>query len=109
MVTEEFYQYISSIDNLRFLSAKFSTIAQLCRDDPGNCYVYSDFVQLGADLLGIVFEGLGLKMSAPVYSCFREVRGSSSGMSVSIRGGESHYQFEAQGMMGKRFHIVTHY
>lgn len=70
MVTDEFYQYISNLDNLRFLSAKFSTIAQLCRDDPGNCYVYSDFVQLGADLLGIVFEGLGFEKytgSTPVF------------------------------------------
>lgn len=70
LVSPLLYEYLSNLDNLQYLSAKYTTIARHCRDDPGNCYVYSDFVMLGADLLGLVFEGIGFEKftgSSPVF------------------------------------------
>lgn len=70
LVSPLLYEFLTNLEFLRYLSAKFTAIAIECSTKPGNCYVYSDFVQLGADLLGLIFEGIGFEKftgSSPVF------------------------------------------
>lgn len=58
--TTEFAPWLQSLDYIRMLSCKFAEIVRLVRDEPGNAFVYSEFVEgSGAIVLALCFEGMG--------------------------------------------------
>ena len=73
--TQELQQWISSPEHLRALSAKFSEIVRLSKEDPGNSWCYSDYIRgSGAIVLGLCFEAQGFERFTEINSVF-----SSSG------------------------------
>lgn len=58
--TPEFAPWLENLDYIRMLSCKFAEIVRLSRDEPGNTFVYSEFVEgSGAIVLALCFEGMG--------------------------------------------------
>ena len=60
--TEEFAPWLTDINYITTLSCKFGQICRLVRDEPGNCFVYGEYVEgSGAVVLGLCLEGLGFE------------------------------------------------
>jgi len=58
--TPEFASYISTLDNIGVLSCKYKSIIENVMYQPGNCFVYGEFVKgSGAIVLGLCLEQLG--------------------------------------------------
>jgi hypothetical protein len=69
--TEELYEWISDPDSLRQLSAKFYEIVRLSKEEPGNCWCYSDFIRgSGAIVLGLCFEAQEFERFSEASSVF---------------------------------------
>ena len=47
VATPEFARYLMDENNIRKYSCKFHKIVTLCKNDPGNCFVYGEQVQNG--------------------------------------------------------------
>lgn len=61
--TEELVPWISSLENLRILSSKFASIVELCMTQPGNCFVYTDFISgSGGAVLALCFENMTINV-----------------------------------------------
>ena len=53
---EELARWLSSPDHFRSLSAKFFEIVRLCKEEPGNCWCYSNYIKgSGGIVLGMCF------------------------------------------------------
>ena len=60
--TPEFRPWLSDINNIRTLSCKYAAICELVKNQPGNCFVYGEYVEgSGAIVLGLCLEGLGFE------------------------------------------------
>lgn len=72
IVQPELREWISNIDYLRALSAKFAAIIQLVSQETrGTCFCYSDFMTgSGAILLGLCFEAMGFQRYDQSQSMF---------------------------------------
>lgn len=58
--TPEFIPYLDNIENIRYLSCKYGEIVRLVMNDPGNCFVYGEFVEgSGAIVFALCLEGMG--------------------------------------------------
>jgi hypothetical protein len=58
--TPEFADYISTIDNISVLSCKFANIIEHVANEPGNCFVYGEYVKgSGSVVLGLCLEQMG--------------------------------------------------
>ena len=74
---EEFNRWISSPEHFRALSAKFFEIVRLCKEEPGNCWCYSQYIKgAGAIVLGLCFSQNGFENFVEASSVF-----STSGFS----------------------------
>ena len=80
--SNDLLEWISDIESLRNLSAKFASVVELCHTQPGNCFCYTNFVVGGgAVLLGLCFQNVTLnaqkfKQFTEIYSVFNSVPGS---------------------------------
>lgn len=62
----------NNLDNISIFSNKFKSIIELCINEPGCCFCYSNFVYgSGAVLLGLLFEELGIERFMESQSIFR--------------------------------------
>lgn len=58
--TPEFAPWLQDLTYISTLSCKFAEITRLVRDEPGNAFIYSEFVEgSGAIVLALCLEGLG--------------------------------------------------
>ena len=58
----ELLPWISNLEYMRHLSCKYAETVRLCRDNPGNCWVYNEFVSgSGAVVEGLCFEAMGFE------------------------------------------------
>ena len=75
--TQEFYDWISNPELLRELSAKYYEIIRLCKNDPGNCWCYSNYIRgSGAIVLGLCFDAQGFERYTEKNSVFTGSAGS---------------------------------
>lgn len=59
--TQEFAPWLQDLAYIRMLSSKYAEIARLVTQEPGNCFVYGEFVEgSGAIVLALCLEGLGV-------------------------------------------------
>jgi len=57
---------------LRDMSAKFYEIVKLCKENPGNCWCYSNYIQRGgANVLGLCFQSQGFERYTESTSVFQ--------------------------------------
>jgi hypothetical protein len=85
--TSEFTQWLSSPEHFRSLSAKFFEIVRLCKEKPGNCWCYLNYIKgAGAIVLGFCFGTNGFEKFQESSSVFSI---SGSGGLSSICGGKS--------------------
>lgn len=73
--SDELLPYLINNENLAFLACKFAVILEMCKNRPGNCFVYSDFVDIGAVLLGLSLEAQGFEKFTETQSIFRRTQG----------------------------------
>ncbi len=74
---KEFNEWISTPEKFRSLSAKFFEIVRLCKEEPGNCWCYSQYIKgAGAIVLGLCFSQNGFENFVEASSVF-----STSGFS----------------------------
>jgi hypothetical protein len=80
----DFSKFIENEDNFATMSGKFLNIIQLCEQEEGNCFCYTDdfAVASGSVLLGLCFEKYGYSKydsNAPVFQILgqKNVGGSS--------------------------------
>ncbi len=66
----ELERMLRDLDQLERLSCKFATAIRLCKEARGNCFVYSEFVEMGAVLLGLAFEAQGFERFDSASSVF---------------------------------------
>jgi hypothetical protein len=58
--TEEFSVWLRDLQYIRMLSCKYAEIVRLVMEDPGNCFVYGEYVEgSGAIVLALCLEGMG--------------------------------------------------
>lgn len=58
--TPEFSEWLTNLDNIRTLSAKYATIVDICMNEPGNAFIYGpDIIGSGIATLALCFEGMG--------------------------------------------------
>lgn len=69
-MTPELRRYFSSIEGIRELSCKYANIVEHVMNEPGNCFVYVNFVALGAITLGLCLEGMGFERYQEKESVF---------------------------------------
>lgn len=56
----EFMPWLQDLAHIRMLSSKYSEIVRLVMNDPGNAFIYSEFVDgSGTIVLALCFEGMG--------------------------------------------------
>ena len=58
---EEIIPYLDDIYKLQKLSSKFASVISLCKSSKGNCFVFSDFKDVGAILLSVCFKHQGFE------------------------------------------------
>ena len=76
--TPEFLPYLRDVQSIARLGCKFAVIADKVKNDPGNCFVYSEYVGgSGAVTLALCLEGLGFRRYNESKSMFT---GSLSGV-----------------------------
>jgi hypothetical protein len=69
----ELLPYLRDLNHLRQLSCKYAEIIRLCMTQPGNCFIYSDYAQIGAILIGLCFEAQGFERFEEATSIFQSV------------------------------------
>lgn len=85
VATPEFYEWISDFEKLKSLSIKFAEIIRLCKEDPGNCWCYSNFIRgSGAIVLGLCMEAQGFENFTENSSVFSTT--GSSGLAPICAG-----------------------
>lgn len=85
--TPEFRRWLASPEHFRSLSAKFFEIVRLCRDEPGNCWCYLNYIKgAGAIVLGFCFNANGFERFNEPSSVFST---SGGGVPSSVCGGKS--------------------
>jgi superfamily II DNA or RNA helicase len=68
---DSFRTRLSDPANLKSMSKKFHKIVDICKDQPGNCWCYSDFLTgAGAILLGVTLDANGFERFSEVRSVF---------------------------------------
>jgi len=67
--------YLQNLDYMRVLSCKFAEIVRLCMEEPGNCFIYTDYAYIGAVMLGLCFEGMGFEKFNETASIFTAIGG----------------------------------
>jgi hypothetical protein len=73
--TPELEVFLRSNNNLHFLSCKMAEIVRICTETEGSCFIYSDFIDIGAVMQGLAFEYTDLKVPSakePGYEKFTE-------------------------------------
>lgn len=65
-------------NNLVFLSCKMSEIVRLCTITKGNCFVYSDFIDIGAVMQGLAFEYTDLRVPEAEQAGYQKFTEESS-------------------------------
>lgn len=68
--TSELLQQIRTEENLYRLSSKFSRIISLCKNSPGNCFIFTNFVTSSAAPLSICFQAQGFEQFTAKRSIF---------------------------------------
>ena len=75
---EELTRWLSSPQHFRSLSAKFFEIVRLCKEEPGNCWCYSNYIKgSGGLVLGLCFENSNFERFNESSSVF-SMSGASS-------------------------------
>jgi hypothetical protein len=69
----ELFSYLRDLNHLRQLSCKYAEIVRLCMTEPGNCFIYSDYAEIGAILIGLCFEAQGFERFDEADSIFQAV------------------------------------
>lgn len=74
----EFRPWLKNLEYIRMLSCKYSEIVRLVMNDPGNCFVYGEFIQgSGAIVLALCLEGMGFVRYNENTSMFMGVAGET--------------------------------
>ena len=83
--TPELSKWLSDKELLRSLSAKFSEIVKLCKENPGNCWCFSNYIRgSGAVVLSLCFQKQGFERYNESASAFNTL-----GTNLSICGSKS--------------------
>lgn len=69
----ELLPYLRDLNYLRQLSCKYAEIVRFCINEPGNCFIYSDYAEIGAILIGLCFEAQGFERFDEADSIFQSV------------------------------------
>lgn len=69
--TPELVPFLQNLDSLNLLSCVYYEIFNLVNDKPGNCFVFCDYVDFGAILLGEVFKQQGYAKFDQGHSIFK--------------------------------------
>jgi hypothetical protein len=81
VVTPELKVWLQDMKYLRQLSIKFFKIIDLCKNEPGNCWIYSNYIEgSGAVVLAAAFEAQGFEKFSENTSIFTDV--STGGLSA---------------------------
>lgn len=76
--TPEFAPWLENLDYIRNLSCKYAEIVRLVMDDPGNCFVYGEYVEgSGTIVLALCLEGMGFVRYNQSLSMFLGVGGEA--------------------------------
>jgi hypothetical protein len=76
--TEEFLPWLQSLEYIRTLSSKYAEIVRLVMDEPGNCFVYGEYVAgSGSIVLALCLEGMGFMRYNESTSMFVGVGGGT--------------------------------
>ncbi len=76
--TREFLPWLQDLDYIRNLSCKYAEIVRIVSEEPGNAFVYGEFVKgSGTIVLGLCFEGMGFVRYNENTSMFMGVGGES--------------------------------
>ena len=74
----EFAPWLQDLAYIRMLSCKYAEIVRLVMNDPGNCFVYGEFVEgSGAIVLALCLEGMGFVRYNESTSMFLGVGGDT--------------------------------
>jgi hypothetical protein len=74
----EFRPWLENLEYIRMLSCKYAEIVRLVMNEPGNCFVYGEFIQgSGAIVLGLCLEGMGFVRYNETTSMFMGVGGET--------------------------------
>lgn len=74
--TAEFLPWLQDIELIRVLSCKYGEIVRMVRDDPGNAFIYGEFVEgSGVIVLALCLEGVGFTRYNEPTSMFTGVGG----------------------------------
>lgn len=69
--TDELQRWLRDLETMRQLSSKFAAAVQICRDEPGNAFIYIELVHgSGAIVLGLCFEAMGFEKFTENSSIF---------------------------------------
>lgn len=76
--TPEFTPWLQNIDHIRYLGCKYGEIVRLVIEEPGNAFVYGEFVEgSGAIVLALCLEGMGFLRYNETTSMFMGVGGGT--------------------------------
>lgn len=76
--TAEFAPWLQDLAYIRMLSCKYAEIVRIVMDEPGNAFVYGEFVEgSGAIVLALCFEGMGFVRYNESTSMFLGVGGAA--------------------------------
>jgi hypothetical protein len=76
--TYELLPWLQDLAYIRNLSCKYAEIVRLVMTDPGNCFVYSEFVEgSGAIVLALCLEGMGFERYNESNSMFLGIGGET--------------------------------
>lgn len=100
--TPEFKNYLANYSSLSMLSCKFAEIVRLSINDPGNVFIYSEYVEgSGAVVLALAFEAMGLERFSESSSIFENTNVSGvkpycASASVGSKYRQIRYDFPAK-------------
>lgn len=68
---DELQAHLRDMNKLRKLSTKYAKIVELCKvKNSGNCFIYTEFDEIGAVMLGLCFEAQGFERFNETDSVF---------------------------------------
>lgn len=76
--TDEFRPWLENLENMRILSCKYAEIVRLVMNNPGNAFVYGEYVSgSGTIVLGLCFQGMGFERYNENTSIFSSTKGET--------------------------------
>lgn len=103
--------YLEDEEDLKLLSCKMAEIVRLCVSEKGNCFIYTDYVNIGVHLMGLVFKHNTLPVFGTTKQKFEKFIGDkpfySDNADAKLCGGRSVKGRRLNFQPGLRYAILT--